>query len=132
MTARAGQTPGKDAHSHHDKCAKACLECLGQCEADFHHCIKSVAGGKKEYATALALCVDCSDLCAATAKLCSRSGPLAPTACESCAKACESCATECEKFASDEPMRACAQSCRDCATACRQLIKHAGHGTDKK
>jgi hypothetical protein len=127
LAAWADDKPAGKADAYHDQCAKACADCMQQCEKDFHHCAHCVTEGKKEYARAMNLCADCGDLCGATAKLCARHSSLSVPACEACAKGCDACAQECEKFKDDESMKACAKSCRDCARECREMIKHAGH-----
>ena len=117
-----------DKHSaHFDECAKACAECLVECERNFHHCFTLVTQGKKEHAKAMHLSADCAELCAAAGRLSARKSTVAPAACEACAKACEVCAAECEKFPDMKEMQACAKECRECAKSCREMAKMAGH-----
>ena len=122
---RAGE---KGHHAEHfDKCAKACADCMRECESCAHHCGHLVASGKKEHLKTLGTCADCAEFCASAAKIVSRHGPMAVPACEACAKACDVCAAACEKTSDDAHMKRCAQACRDCAKACRDMAKHAGH-----
>lgn len=136
--ARGQAKPADDkakAHErrHFERCAKACVDCLTQCEANFHHCVGLVTAGKKEHAKAMHLSIDCAELCATGGRLSARMSPLAFPACDACAKACDICAAECEKHPSDEHMKACASACRECAKECRTIIKHIGHDHhDKK
>lgn len=117
---------------HFDQCAKACADCLRECESCAHHCAHMVADGKKEHLHTLGTCADCGDVCGVAAKVVSRHGPLAVTVCESCAKTCDECGAACEKFPDDEHLARCAKACRDCAKACREMIEHAGHDTGNK
>ena len=112
--------------AHFDKCAKACTDCLRECESCAHHCAQLVAAGKKDHLRTLGTCADCAELCTAAGKIVSRHGPLTGTICESCAKACAACAAECEKVAEDEHMKRCAKACRDCEKACRDMLDHLG------
>ncbi|MBI3461953.1 MAG: four-helix bundle copper-binding protein [Planctomycetes bacterium] len=105
--------------------AKACTDCLNECNGAFHHCFTQVGTGNKEYADALRLCVDCAELCGSTAALCGRVSPLLGFACEACAKCCEACIVECEKL-KDSEMANCIESCRKCAKACRDMAKAHG------
>src|SRR5262249_22616229 len=103
-------------------CAKACTDCLRECES----CAHLVASGQKDRLRTLGTCADCAEVCTAAAKIVSRYGPLIGTICESCAKACDTCAAECEKHGNDEHMQRCAKVCRDCAKACQDMLKHLG------
>lgn len=118
------------AHGHFDKCAKACTDCLRECEACAHHCALMVADGKKEHLKTLGTCADCGDFCALAAKVVSRHGPMAIPTCEACARACDICGAACEKFPDDDHMKRCDRACRDCAKACREMVMQAGQ--DKK
>jgi len=109
-----------------DECAKACADCMRECESCSDHCARLVASGKKEHLTTLQTCTDCAEVCGAAAKIASRHGPLAVTICEACAKACDVCGAACEKSPDDEHMQKCAKACRDCAKACRDMIKQVG------
>jgi hypothetical protein len=112
--------------------AKACTECLRECESCAHHCALLVAEGKKDHLKTLDSCSDCADVCVAAAQIVSRHGPMAVLVCEACAKACDTCGTECEKFPADEHMKRCAKACRDCAKACREMIQMVGKGSAGK
>ena len=116
-----------DADAHFDACAKVCADCQVACEKNFHHCTKSVEGGKKEHAKAMRLSVDCAEFCTLSAKLTARHSDLAAPACEACAKAATACAAECEKFPDVPQMKACAEACKKCAASCREMVKMAGH-----
>src|SRR5262245_52429304 len=117
-----------DKHAvHFDKCAKACADCMRECEACKHHCGQLVASGQKEHLTTVRTCSDCAEFCAAAARIVSHRGPMANLICESCAKACDVCGAACERFPNDKHMQACAKECRECAQACREMLKHAGH-----
>jgi len=88
-----------DKHAaHFEQCAKACTDCLRECESCAHHCAHLVAAGKKDHLRTLGTCADCADVCTAAAKVVARHGPLTSTICESCAKACAACAVECESL----------------------------------
>ena len=76
--------------------AEACTDCLNECNEAFHHCFTQLGAGKKEYAKALHLCVDCAEVCGSTAALCGRMSPLMGYCCECCAKCCDDCIAECE------------------------------------
>ena len=121
----ADDKQGDDNHSApFEQCAKACTDCLRECESCAHHCAHLVAAGKKDHLRTLGTCADCAELCTAAGKIVSRHGPLTGTICESCAKACAACAAECEKVAEDEHMKRCAKACRDCEKACRDMLDH--------
>jgi hypothetical protein len=111
-------------HEHFMACAKACAACQLECDSCFAHCKHLVGEGKKEHATSVQTCVDCSEFCSLAAKLAARHSPFAIAACEGCAKACDGCAAECEKFKDDEHMARCAKECRACAKACREMLEH--------
>src|SRR5579871_2084657 len=112
-----------DAHAgHFAQCAKACTDCLRECESCANHCAHLVAEGKKDHLTTLGTCADCAEFCTSAAKIVARQGPMAGTICESCAKACDTCGAACEKFPQDEHMKQCAKACRDCAKACRDML----------
>ncbi len=120
-----------DEPQHHegpmDDCAKACVECLRECESCANHCAHLLASGMKEHLTTLQTCSDCAEICGAAAKITSRHGPMAATICEACAKACDDCAAACEKTSDDQHMQKCAKACRDCSKACREMVKHLHH-----
>jgi Domain of Unknown Function (DUF326) len=122
---------GKKDDSHHselfDKCAKACTDCMRECESCAHHCAHLVSEGKKDHLKTLGTCIDCSDFCATAARIVARHGGMAVLSCESCAKACDTCAKACEEHPTDEHMARCAKACRDCARACREMVQHAAH-----
>ena len=127
LVTRAGAQEG--GHQHNDaldRCAKSCSECARECDSCFHHCAGLVAGGKKEHAAAMHLCVDCGEVCTTAGRLVSRQSPLTDVACEACARACDACAAACEKFPADDHMKACGTACRECAKACREMLKHLG------
>lgn len=114
-----------DHAAHFEACAKACTDCLRECEMCARYCAGMISMGHKDHLATLANCADCAEFCTAAAKITSRGGPLAAEICESCAKACDKCAEACEKHPNDEHMKRCAKECRACATACREMIKHA-------
>ncbi len=120
------------AHGEFDKCAKACADCMLQCESCLHHCVRLVVEGKKDHAATARTCNDCGDFCALAAKVVGRHGPTAVTTCEGCARVCDTCAAACEKFPDDDHMKACARACRECSKACREMIEHAGHAPPAK
>jgi len=129
-----GDTKADDAAAHAHAghfmaCAKACAECMNQCDSCFHHCYRLVQDGKKEHARTMHTCADCGELCAVASRLSARQSPMAAATCEACARGCDICGAECEKFSSDEHMKQCAKACRDCAKACREMVQHAGHLT---
>jgi hypothetical protein len=130
LTAMAAYGADPADHSHGgpmEECAKACADCMRECESCADHCAQLVASGKKEHLTTLRSCADCAEFCAAAAKIVSRYGPLAVTICEACAKACDVCGAACAKAPDDKHMQRCAKACRDCAKACRDMVQHAGH-----
>jgi len=110
----------EEAHSHVDKCAKACAHCALECESCARHCTLKLAAGEKNHAKSLQLCLDCADLCVTAGKVVARKGPTAKMVCKACAEVCDTCAAECEK--GDEHMKACGKVCRDCAKECRAMI----------
>jgi hypothetical protein len=115
-------------HKHGDhftKCAKACADCMLECEMCARHCADMVIKGESKHAHTMGTCVDCADLCAAAAKIVGRKGPMSVTTCEACAKVCDVCGKACEEFPKDAHMKKCAKACRDCAKACREMVKHA-------
>jgi hypothetical protein len=118
----------KDHPDTHDglyeKCAKACTQCLRECESCALHCGKLLAEGKSEHRRTLGLCLDCSDVCTAAARITSRHGPMSSGMCGACAGACDSCGKQCAKFKTDEHMARCAKACRDCAQACQEMVRH--------
>jgi hypothetical protein len=134
--ARAADEKSADReHAHHlsgphAACARACADCMLQCDSCHHHCERLVAQGKKEHVKTMRLCDDCGAICAVAARVTSRDGPLSVTICDSCAKACDTCGATCKKFPDDEHMKTCAKACDACAKACREMIKHAGHRTE--
>jgi hypothetical protein len=114
-------------HAMH-KCAKACADCMLECDSCAHHCAKLVLKGEKKHARTMATCVDCGTVCGAAAQIVARHGPLAVTICESCAKSCDTCGKACREVGPDDDhMKRCAKACEDCAKACRDMIRHAGH-----
>lgn len=114
-----------------DECAKACADCMRECESCSDHCAGLLTSGKKEHLTTFRTCADCAEVCGAAAKIAARHGPMAVTICEACAKACDDCGAACEKHPDDKHMQECAKSCRACAKACRDMIKHAGQEQGK-
>ena len=125
---------GETDHNHggpFDQCAKACSDCLRECESCADYCARLVASGKKDHLTTWQTCADCAEFCAAAAKIASRHGPLAVTICEACAKACDVCGTACEKTPDDKHMQECAKACRECATACRAMVNHVSRAQSK-
>jgi hypothetical protein len=117
---------------HFDKCAKACAECMRECESCATHCAHMVAQGKKDHMRTLQTCKDCAEFCAAAGRIVARRGPMAVLICEPCAKACDVCGKACERFPDDKHMERCARECRDCARACREMISHAKHDKDQE
>jgi hypothetical protein len=129
----SGRTDEAD-HKHggpFEECAKACADCMRECESCSDHCARLVASGKKEHLTTWQTCADCGEFCGAAAKIASRHGPMAVTICEACAKACDVCGAACEKTPDDKHMQECAKACRACANACREMIKRVGHEQSK-
>jgi hypothetical protein len=119
----ADEPHGKHAE-HFNQCAKACAECLLDCDSCYHHCAGLVVEGHKDHAKTMKLCVDCGEICSAAAKLAARQSVLATILCEACAKACDECKAACEKYPDDKIMAKCAKACHDCADACREMIKN--------
>lgn len=105
-------------------CAKACAECMRECESCGRHCAELIAAGQKDHITTSGTCADCAEFCASAAKIVARRGPMTAAICESCAKACDVCGNACEKFPDDEQMKRCALECRNCAKACREMLEH--------
>ena len=126
-SAGADQKASKTPHGSMEKCAKACADCMRECESCARHFAHEVAHGHKDHLRTLGTCADCAEVCASAAKIVSRSGPFAKTICDSCARACDQCGTACEKFSDDKHMARCARACRECAKACRDMVKHANH-----
>jgi hypothetical protein len=124
--------PKDHMHGAYAKCAKACADCMLECDSCFKHCSNLVTKGEKDHTATMYLCNDCGEICAGAARIVGRGGPLAVTTCESCAKACDTCGEACGKFPDDAHMKRCAQACRDCAKACREMIDHAGTSSGKK
>jgi len=121
-------TGADEGHKHaFDKCAKACADCMLECESCARHCAEMVSKGNTRHFKTLGTCADCGDFCALAAKVTSRQGPTAATTCEACAKVCDVCGAACEEFKEDEHMKRCAKACRVCARECREMVKHAGH-----
>src|SRR3954469_5311271 len=55
---------GHEAHaSHFDQCAKACTECMRECESCAHHSVHLIADGKKDYLKSVGTCSDCTEFC---------------------------------------------------------------------
>jgi hypothetical protein len=131
VTTPAADQPAPEsghAHRHMMKCAKACSDCMDECESCYKHCAGLVTDGKKEHAKTMTLCADCAEVCAAAARLAGRESELAFPICEACARSCDQCGEACDKLGTDDDhMKACAKACRDCATECRTMIKHLGH-----
>ena len=116
-----------EEHGEHlMKCAKECAVCQLECDSCFQHCLKLVAGGKKEHEKTAQLCVDCAECCKTCATLCARNSPLAGPMLKCCVECCEQCAAACEKFPDDKHMAQCAKSCRDCAKDCTEALTHLG------
>ena len=129
LTAFAGSRvsadePHAEHAGHFNQCAKACADCLQECDSCYHHCAGLVTEGHKDHAKTMKLCVDCGEICSAAAKLAARQSVLAAILCGACAKACDECNAACEKFPDDKHMAKCAKACRDCAAACRDMIKN--------
>ena len=120
------KSSGHEHAAHFDACAKACADCMRECEMCARHCAEQMVAGKKEHAQTLGTCSDCAEICAAAAKVTARKGPLSALICEACAKVCDECCAACEKFPTDEHMKRCAKECRECAKACREMLKHIG------
>jgi hypothetical protein len=114
--------------AHFDQCAKACTDCLRECESCAHHCAVLISQGQKEHIKTLATCADCAEFCGAAARIVAHQGPMANLICDSCAKACDTCGKACEGYPNDEHMQRCAKACRDCAKACRDMIDHVNQG----
>jgi hypothetical protein len=122
---RAAADDPHDKHAEHFiRCAKACAECLQECDSCYHHCAGLVIEGHKDHARTMKLCVDCGEICSAATKLAARLSGLAVILCEACAKACDECGAACGKYPDDNHMVKCATACRDCAAACRDMIKN--------
>lgn len=119
----ADKKPEEMHAGHMDACARACADCMLECESCMRHCADLVSNGKKEHVVTAGTCADCAEFCSAAAKIVAHRGPMATLICESCAKACDKCGTECEKFPDDAHMARCAKSCRDCAKSCREMVK---------
>jgi hypothetical protein len=123
----AGEAKEGHAHAgHFEKCAKACANCMLECESCARHCSELVSAGKKEHLHTLGTCADCGDTCGTAGKIVARRGPMAGLICEACVKACVVCAGACEKMPDDAHMQHCAKACRDCAQACRDMLEHTG------
>src|SRR5262245_30733220 len=111
-------------HSEMEKCAKACADCMRECESCFAHCTHMISKGEKKHLMTLRTCRDCADFCSLAAKVVGRYGPTAVTTCEACVKVCEVCAKACEEFPDDAHMKRCAKECRACMKACKDMIEH--------
>ena len=115
----------KDQDDLHAKCAAACLDCEKMCNHAFHHCYQQVQAGKKDYAKALHLCVDCGDVCSTSGKLVARMSPLMAHTCRACAECCDACIAACEKL--DAPdIKEFVASLRRCSETCREMVKAMG------
>lgn len=127
--AAGGKKHAGDHAAHMQQCAKACADCMRECDMCARYCADLVAQGKKDHLHTLGTCLDCAEFCASAARIVSRNGPMVNTICEACAKACDVCGAACEKHSGDAHMQRCAKACRDCAAACREMLKHAPAGT---
>jgi hypothetical protein len=121
--ARAEEPSHKD--DPHHQCAKACADCMHECEEGFHHCYRQVSSGKANYAKAMHVCVDCAEMCGTSAKLVARMSPLMVHTCEATADCCDDCIAECEKL-DDPKMKEVVASLRRCAQSCREMVKMMG------
>jgi hypothetical protein len=123
----ADQAREDNPHAGHmSHCAKACADCMRECDMCSRHCTEQVAAGKKDHMQTLGTCADCASFCAMAAHVVARQGPMANLACDGCAKACATCGTACEKFPDDEHMKRCAEECRRCEKACKEMLQHLG------
>lgn len=130
---RASDTKGAHMqHQHYWDCAKACDDCARMCDACGAHCLHLVAEGRKEHLETARTCQDCSSVCIAAGAVTARSGPFSETICNACADACKRCGDACEKHKDDPMMKNCAAECRKCEQACREMVKHTGHGAERK
>ena len=114
--------PAEDKDDIHEKCADACADCETECNEGFHHCFKQVQAGKKNYAKAMHLCVDCGDICGTSSKLVARKSPLMIHTCRACAECCDDCIKECEKF-DDPEMKEAVEALRKCSKTCHEMVK---------
>jgi Domain of Unknown Function (DUF326) len=127
-TARKG-----DGHAaHFQDCAKACHECARVCDMCSAHCAELVGQGRREHLPTLATCQDCATICNAAAAITARMGPFSDAICTACADVCKRCGDVCAKHPSDPIMKQCADECYKCEKACREMLKHVGHGAEKR
>ncbi len=114
-------------------CAKACDDCGRMCKACGAHCTQMVADGQKQHMETVRTCQDCASICVAAGAVTARSGPFSDAICLACADACKRCGDACAKHAShDSIMKNCSEECRKCEKACRDMIKHVGHGAERR
>ena len=129
---RAAAADEDNPHAGHMQgCAKACAECMRECDACSRHCAELVASGHKDHLETLGTCADCSSFCEMAAHVVARGGPMSRTACEACAKACAVCGAACAKFPDDQHMKRCADECKSCEKACREMLQHLGQDAGK-
>jgi hypothetical protein len=139
LTAISGPSTAQERKGHsiehqqkyHD-CAKACDDCARMCDFCTSHCAHMVADGKKEHLPTLQSCQDCAVVCNAAASITARLGPYADAICSACADVCKRCAEACNKHRDDATMKKCADECRKCEQACREMLKHTGHGVERR
>ena len=129
---KAGGKEGSHQQQYWD-CAKACDDCARMCDACGNHCANLVAQGQKHHLETLKTCQDCADVCRAAGAVTARTGPFSDAICTACADACKRCGEACEKHGAGDPiMKKCADECKRCEQACRDMLKHTGHGADRK
>ena len=62
-----------------------------------------------------------------------RTGPFSDAICTACADTCKRCGETCDKHGVHDPiMKKCADECKRCEQACREMLKHTGHGAERK
>ena len=114
-------------------CAKACDDCARMCDACGNHCANLVAQGHKHHIETLKTCQDCAAICRAAGAVTARTGVFSDLICQACADACKRCGAACNEHGADDPiMKKCADECKRCEQACRDMLKHTGHGAERK
>jgi hypothetical protein len=130
---KAEPKEGANANQPYWDCAKACDDCARMCTACGTHCTQMVADGHKNHMETVQTCQDCASICTAAGSVTARSGPFSDTICTACAEACKRCGEACGKHAShDLIMKNCAEECKKCEQACRDMLKHVGHGAERR
>jgi hypothetical protein len=138
----ARQVKGRDMRGGpYEQCARACNDCQRACDLCADHCGEMLAKGHGDekdhkshshHLTTLRTCRDCATHCAAAAQVVARHGPFSDLICTACAEACKRCGDACEQGGDDPTMKRCAEECKRCEQACRDMLKHTGHGADRK